>query len=313
MGQAITTIIARHVVQPQLFTILETCDDDSLVMKVSACIEKGVSVNAVNGHGSTPLHYGAQRGHLAVVKYLIENLANVNIVDSNMCSPLYLAAADSKIDEMQGHRLPIHVALSSNAEDTGIGASHEVIAPNRLDVVRYLVENGADINAPTKNGNTPLYIAAGSNHLDIVKYLASEGADVDARTRFHVTALYIATHKGLTEVVKYLIDQNAEVNPVDIFGTPPLYYAAEIGALDCVKCLVERGALVNLANRNKSTPLLAAAARGRLDVVKYLVDEQGADVNVVDVMGFTALNYASQFGRAEVKRYLESKGCREDL
>ena len=81
-----------------------------------------------------PLCTASDKGHIDVVKTLIEAGANVNQLDKNECSPLYLASS-------KGH----------------------------LDVVKTLIEAGANVDQATKDGLCPLYSASRCGHLDVVK------------------------------------------------------------------------------------------------------------------------------------------------
>jgi ankyrin repeat protein len=76
-----------------------------------------------------------------------------------------------------------------------------------LDVVKYLVEKGADVKAANNYGNTPLHLAADNCNLDIVKYLLEKGADVKAANKVGNTPLHLARaswHRVHWDVVKYL-------------------------------------------------------------------------------------------------------------
>ncbi len=82
----------------------------------------------------------------------------------------------------------------------------------QMEVVRYLVANGADVNAESDGlgRGTALIYAAASNRIDVVKYLLEHGADVDATTRRKETALFWAGAQGNVEVVKILLDNGAD-------------------------------------------------------------------------------------------------------
>jgi ankyrin repeat protein len=61
-----------------------------------------------------------------------------------------------------------------------------------LEVVKYLKSVGADINATSKSGITPLHLASCQGHLEVVKYLKSVGADIHAKTNYNNTPLHLA-------------------------------------------------------------------------------------------------------------------------
>jgi hypothetical protein len=129
-------------------------------------------VNQATHDGATPLYIAAQMGHLAVVQHMVNNLAaDVNQATLDGTTPLYIAA-------QRGH----------------------------LDVVRCLVkELGADVNQATLDGTTPLYVAAQRGHLDVVRCLVKElGADVNQATKEGFTPSMIAADKKYENMLEFL-------------------------------------------------------------------------------------------------------------
>ena len=127
--------------------------------------------------GRTPLSRAAFNGHGDVVKYLVENGADV-----------------SARDDDDGGRTPL-----SRAALNGHG-----------DVVKYLVDNGADVSAGDYRGYTPLTNAAMNGHVDIVRYLVEEhGADVSASDNYGNTSLSKAALKGHNDIIRFLINAGA--------------------------------------------------------------------------------------------------------
>ncbi|HEX3228944.1 MAG TPA: ankyrin repeat domain-containing protein [Pyrinomonadaceae bacterium] len=78
---------------------------------------------------------------------------------------------------------------------------------------------GANINSRGSSG-TPLFLAAGEGRLNAVRYLLDEGADVNLRGEYGNTALTEATYYGHASVIKELVMRGAEVNVISIDGTP---------------------------------------------------------------------------------------------
>ncbi|MDR1385118.1 MAG: ankyrin repeat domain-containing protein, partial [Planctomycetaceae bacterium] len=107
----------------------------------------------------------------------------------------------------------------------------------QLDIVEYLVERGADVNAKdtdmgnipflmaATSGKTPLMFAARNNYLEIVKYLIKNGADVNAKDNNSITPFKFAAGNNYLEITKYLIENGADVNVKNNDGKTPLDYA----------------------------------------------------------------------------------------
>ena len=173
---------------------------------------------------------------------------------------------------------------------------------NLTEVIRFVEEEGIDVNAKLYNG-TLLHAAAGDGHLDIVRYLCEHGADGEKENHDHLPPIYLAACYGQLEVVKYLYDKYYADDPSkDDKILEALTSAAECGHLEVVKYLASQRNLD--INQGDSTPLTAAARQGHLDVVKYLVEELHANVEAKDRSGSTALIDAAWQGHLDVLRYL---------
>ena len=169
-----------------------------------------------------------------------------------------------------------------------------------------------------------LYEAANEGQFDEVKELVQAGANPSARVDGDGSPLIGAARSGRIDITRYLLDQNADPNgTVDGDGSP-LIAAAQNGKLDQVQLLVERGADVNLAVDGDENPLMNAAEGGHLAIVQYLVSK-GADIHArifsekTDYRGGTAragewrtaLSQARKNHHADVVKYLESLGARD--
>lgn len=179
-------------------------------------------------------------------------------------------------------------------------------AAERADVraVRSMLRKGVDVKAK----DAALMVAAANAHLELVKVLLAAGANPNATI---VTMHSISTPLGSavrgksTEVVDVLIGAGAELNPKkNIF---PLFFAVEQNDAVMVRELIARGADVNLKNIRGMTALILASGSSTPEVVKVLLDA-GADVSLRDEDGHTALTSAED----AVKFYGEA-GDREDI
>jgi ankyrin repeat protein len=176
-----------------------------------------------------------------------------------------------------------------------------------LEVVKLLLEMGADVNIIDDDGRTPLNCALKNRHVEVAKLLLDEGADVNIPNNSGWTPLNYASEDGHVEVVKLLLEKGADVNIPNNSGWTPLNYASEDGHIEIVKMLLEKGADVNIPNNSGWTPL-TCASNGHLEVVKMLLKE-GADVNIVSDNGRGPLSCASYFGHLEVVKILLKKGA----
>jgi len=206
-----------------------------------------------------------------------------------------------------------------------------------LELVQYLVNQGADIEAQNGDGCRPLHAVAINNHKEIARYIIEEGAVIEATCwRFGTTPLDTAAHDGSPDVLQFLISRGANVDTDASF--PPLHYVAGAGFASLVDLMLAKGAPVNEADPNGKTPLHYAAAAGyqsqgeqmarkiyvaprheaSIDPEKWpreplLVVESllasGADVNAKSGFAETPLHVAAEAGRPEIARLLLRHGA----
>ncbi len=196
----------------------------------------------------------------------------------------------------------------------GITLLDEVVWGYSVELVRELLERGANVHHRDARGRTPLHRAAlrTSEHdgVDaIIAVLLEAGADPNARDEEGETPLHMAAHIDRPESIERLLRAGADCNARTVFGRTPLHIAASVGLPAVVKRLLDAGARVDVATRDiagdyratGSTPLHEAAVRSnengstrmidKLPVVRLLLDH-GAPMDVVDNRGTTPLMLA---------------------
>ena len=136
-----------------------------------------------------------------------------------------------------------------------------------------LVREGADANAKDY-GSTVLIEASEIGYTEVVKELIDNGADVNARGVIDETALIRAACAGNLEVVQCLLQNGADIDAKDFEGETALMAAAEVGDLDIVKCLLDNGADVSLENADGDTAIDIASDWGNYDCANLLVEHR---------------------------------------
>ncbi len=126
------------------------------------------------------------------------------------------------------------------------------------------------------------YEAANNDHLDMLKYLLKHGADINSGDDFHSYAIITASFYGHLDVVKWLVQNGADVNVSSSGDTALLsaadkYYRDKEKYFPVIKYLVENGADVNLYNNIGDTALMKVLPD--IEMVKYLI-ENGAKIGV---------------------------------
>jgi ankyrin repeat protein len=140
-----------------------------------------------------------------------------------------------------------------------------------MQVVRKLLENGADLNARDAEGNTPLILASFYASPQCVELLIDNGADVNSANKAGATALIRAATNF--EKTRLLVDAGAKVRVRTALGNTPLILAARrAGNCGTVQLLLERGAKVTERSDAGVSPVLSAAASGDVETVRLLLD-----------------------------------------
>ncbi len=181
-----------------------------------------------------------------------------------------------------------------------------------IEVVKELLNLGADINLAANDGASPLFIAAQNGHVKVVKELLNRGAKINQEKNTGETPLSIAVWAGHLKVVKELLNHGAKINQAKSNGETPLFIAAWAGHLKVVKELLKRGAKINQTTDDGETPLFMASEEGHIEVVKELLLWK-ADINQAMKNGGGPLFIAAQKGHIEVVELLLNSGARSDL
>jgi ankyrin repeat protein len=173
------------------------------------------------------------------------------------------------------------------------------ISANHFDRVKLLVENGADVNRPSR-GRTPYAEAVYGGHREIADYLVAKGGKRIAISHGTADEFAIACKRADAQRARELVASDPSLLG-DAGGL--LIWAAEAGRVDSLRLLVELGVDVN-GKPGDESPLHGAARAGQLDAVKLLV-ESGADVHARDRnFDGTPLSFANYKGQRHVVAHL---------
>jgi ankyrin repeat protein len=184
---------------------------------------------------------------------------------------------------------------------------------NSRELIAYLIENGADIEARSDSQWTPLHSQAYGGHTDGVELLLEHGADLEAKHAYDMTPLISSIRWDRTEVVKLLVEKGANVDAANTLGRTPLIISAVAGYSEQAKIFLENNADISHKDINyQRTALHFAALNGHLDIVAALL-KKGADINEEDAAGKTPFAYATQYGHEKVAKLLKSSGAKGEL
>lgn len=174
----------------------------------------------------------------------------------------------------------------------------EMVYGGGVEGVQYILDQGVDVNLTDDLGESPIHLAARKGYVNIMRLLIQAGANLDARDAENETPLDYAIHNKQKEIVIYLIrnkakfsqglgemvmvgggegvqyalDQGVNLYQTDAQGKTPLHKAAQQGDVEVAKLLLQVGANINARDINNATPLDDAIRYNHKDMVLFLIN-----------------------------------------
>ena len=167
--------------------------------------------------------------------------------------PLYHAARLG-LRDLAEHLIADHPEHINARSEVGFAPIHAAARKGHVDVLRLLLEHGADVDSQTVHKQTPLHWAAWAAEVDVGQYLLDCGADINAQNKFHETPLYLAARDGRVGFTRMLLERGARIDVPHGQGKTPLHYAVEWGRIQTARLLLEHGADVNARDKSGMTP-----------------------------------------------------------
>lgn len=252
------------------------------------------AAKAVDSDGGTALHAAADQDQEEAVAVLLGHDPDwdVNKQDNDGMSPLHLGSWNGNVGVIS-LLLGAGAAVDQEAKD-GTIPLHRAVVSGSLEAVILILEamtkSSASIDKRDTYDRTPLYRGAWAGYVDIVEKLVDSGANLHIPDKDGWTPLHAAADS--TSLTTYLIDKGADLNAVDNAGWTPLMRAAYWQRADTAEVLLKAGAQLNIQREDGTTALQAAILEGVPSVVTILIDG-GADVSQKNAKGQTALHLAA--------------------
>uniref|UniRef100_A0A673A117 Euchromatic histone-lysine N-methyltransferase 2 n=1 Tax=Sphaeramia orbicularis TaxID=375764 RepID=A0A673A117_9TELE len=205
------------------------------------------------------LHAAAQRGLLEVCYMLVQAGAQLDAQDKEMRTPLLEAIINNHLEVAR--YLVQSGACVYHVEEDGYTGLHHAAKLGNLEIVTLLLETGqVDVNAQDSGGWTPIIWAAEHKHVDVIKALLNRGANVTVKDKELNVCLHWAAYAGNVDIAELVLNAGCSLSSVNMHGDTPLHIAAREGYLECVVLFLSRGADIDIMNREGDTPLSLARA-----------------------------------------------------
>ncbi|MBV1929460.1 MAG: ankyrin repeat domain-containing protein [Gammaproteobacteria bacterium] len=249
---------------------------------IELLLNEGANIDSFNNSGNTPLIVAANRGETETIRVLLKHGADIN--------------------------------KRSDGDSTALsrGIHH-------INVVKLLLNGGADPNIADGFGRTPLlYASAYKGNIDIVNLLLANGADITAKAKkYDETLLHTAALHGHADIAQLYLEKGLDVNAGDNRGYTPLYWSISSDKSEFDKSNVKTP---KKTNNSVTQLLLENGARTDDKSTKYfpwsgntaLVQkglEKNTNVDVRDEFSRTPLHVATIQGNLELAKWLIEKGA----
>jgi ankyrin repeat protein len=239
-----------------------------------ALLDAGADINQASADSTSPLLIAVVNGHYELADELLERGADSSIADNNGRAPLYAAIDLRNVQWSQAPAPDLpqerHMAMIKKLVEAGADSTQTIAGKvahrgsfdmrwselkggtpflraawnGDIEVMRYLLEQGADPNVATEKNETALLLLAGAGwplgqghirsdeeilaSLDLL--VEEHGMDVNAATTEGITPLMGAVFKGTNDVVEYLVEHGAKLDAVDNEGRSLMVWAKGVAA-----------------------------------------------------------------------------------
>jgi ankyrin repeat protein len=256
-------------------------------------LSRGADPLITTAEGFTPLGVAGEKGHEKIVELL---------------SPTKTTSKNATEKQFNKDKYPIHFAVQNGIFDSNDlpPRSSPKMSASKNTVSSLVTSENVDDPA-TKGRFTPLHVAAMNGKkrrsLLIGEFLINKGANKDAKTNAGWTPLHIVASKNDARFANMLITQGASMDKQDNqHDRTPLHIGLEQHHFKVAATLISKGANINSTTFGE-TPLFTAAKMGDDILVKFLIDHQ-ADPSIRDGAGYTPLHIAAEKGHYTIVKML---------
>lgn len=256
------------------------------------------------------IHDFAGQGNITGVKQQLTNGVNIDCLEKSSQTPLMCAVSSTNASlEM------VQFLVESGADVNAVGGEYNypvlgfAVQSENVDIIQYLLDAGADIHYQRPGVYDVLIDAMYGytqceNLVSIVNLLISRGANVRGVSKYGESALKCASCEGRFDVVELLLKAGADPKQL---GWTELMYAITLGSVEETKRLIDAGADQSATDSCKRTPWLLSLEVGDIEKTRLLLPSEVAR-SKYETSEHPALMYAIKSNNVELLKWLIQEG-----
>ena len=222
------------------------------------------AIDQTDSNGRSALWWAARRGDTSAVSSLIEFDADINLKSHNGWRPLDAAIISNNLDciwLLLRSRPKPNCAYTTSFGHTAL--HHCCFHLHDVDIMEWLIDRGADINASSTDGATALHIASQEGKEHFVDHLLSKGANINVFGNLGETPLHCAIRRDDHQMVRLLLHHRMNYSVETNAGETILHYAAHFANAKCLQVLASHKLpTLNLGSRVRNSPAHKSIIKG---------------------------------------------------
>lgn len=274
---------------------------------INFLLASGADINAQDNEGRTVLFDAVLKGpsNMNMIDHLIENGVNIDHRDytqrtviDDLCEAILITQNNKKptlkrfLELRDGEdyfvllkKMLIFKPKINQRRQDGKTLIFDLVNENNLELIKHIVNAGADLNIEDNEGNTPL------------SYMIDNGLKITSQKQKEL----------FLERLVFLLKFRIEINTVDKDGRTIFHKAVMSDDVEVVEKLLTKKTNLDIRDKQGRTALHHTQWKGNYKIARLLI-AAGADINAADYAGFTILNYAAILGHARLVVVLIASG-----
>lgn len=277
-------------------------------LKTEFLLRKGANPYLTDSQGNTILHHAVLTQVPKIVSIVLSYFYKINTTNMLQETPLLLASKVDYYQKHENKKEILKMLIGEDADPNILPKNHlsplyYIVSDLNKEMVDYFLFHKANPNSLIPKVSSPLHKASSLGLYKMVVSLLKANANPNVLDEEEKTPLHLASsqmplpfgfdpiEQDFCGVCHKLVDFEAKVTTIDRSGNTPLHYAANHTNKSIVGLLVEQKADVNCVNNERKTPLHFAANLSNADTVPFLIEKK-ANVNALDHTGNSPLHFA---------------------